>query len=59
MKAIIKTFITLFWICDIFNMPFMKVFDTTYPFNTLFWILVFIFCGGIKIKIKYDYKMGE
>jgi len=58
MTAIIKTFITLFWICDILNMPFMKVFDTTYPFNTLFWILVFIFCGGTNITVKRDGK-GE
>ena len=52
--AFVKIFLTLFWICDILNMPFMKVFDTTYPLNTLFWILVIIFCGGIKIKIKSD-----
>lgn len=50
----LKTFCTLFWICDILNMPFMEVFDTTYPFNTLFWILVVIFCGGIKIQIKSE-----
>ena len=50
----LRTFIVLFWICDILNMPFMEVFDTTYPLNTLFWILVFIFCGGIKITIKSD-----
>ena len=52
MIGFIKILITLFWICDILNMPFMKMFDTTYPLNTLFWILVCIFCGGIKITIK-------
>ena len=48
MITFIKIFLTVFWICDILNMPFMEMFDTTYPLNTLFWILVFIFCGGIK-----------
>lgn len=44
MIKIIRLFIILFWICDILNMPFMEMFDTTYPLNTLFWILFFIFC---------------
>ncbi len=56
----IKISITLFWICDILNMPFMEMFDTTYPLNTLFWILFFAFCGGINISISYeDEQMGE
>ena len=54
MIGFMKTFITLFWICDILNMPFMEKFDTTYPLNTLFWILVIIFCGGINITVDYD-----
>lgn len=49
---LIKTAVTLFWIMDILNMPFMEMFDTTYPFNTLFWILVFSLCGGVSIKVK-------
>ena len=52
MSEFIKSFITVFWILDILNMPFMEMFDTTYPLNTLFWILVLIFCGGINITIK-------
>ena len=51
---LIKTAVTLFWIMDILNMPFMEMFDTTYPLNTLFWILVFSLCGGVKIKIKSE-----
>lgn len=49
-----KTAVIIFWIMDILNMPFMEMFDTTYPLNTLFWILVFIFTSGIKIKFKQD-----
>ncbi|MGN0271438.1 MAG: hypothetical protein ACI4DL_01655 [Lachnospiraceae bacterium] len=51
---LIKTAITVFWIMDILNMPFMEMFDTTYPLNTLFWILVFSLCGGVKITIKSE-----
>lgn len=54
MVGFIKILIVLFWICDILNMPFMEMFDTTYPLNTLFWILAFIFCGGIKITVKRE-----
>lgn len=35
--------LTLFWILDICNMPFMQMFDTTYPLNGWFWFLAFIF----------------
>jgi len=51
---LIKLFILLFWICDILNMPFMEMFDTTYPLNTWFWILVFVFGGGVSIEYKRD-----
>lgn len=37
-----KTAITIFWILDICNMPFMEMFDTTYPLNTLFWCLIWL-----------------
>ena len=51
---LIKTAVTLFWIMDILNMPFMEMFDTTYPLNTLFWILVLSLCGGVSIKVKIE-----
>lgn len=40
----------IFWICDILNLPFMEMFDTTYPLNTLFWFIVFV---------VYDERHGE
>lgn len=43
MKWLVKIGVTVFWIMDILNMPFMEMFDTTYPLNEAFWILVFIF----------------
>ena len=45
MKSSIKTGITMFWIMDIINLPFMQMFDTTYELNEVFWILVSIFIG--------------
>ena len=41
-----RTIITIFWILDILNLPFMEMFDTTYPLNTGFWILVMLFTGN-------------
>ena len=52
--SLIRTAVTLFWIMDILNMPFMEIFDTTYPLNTMFWILVFALCGGVNIKVKIE-----
>lgn len=43
---LVKTGITIFWILDVCNMPFMEMFDTTYPLNTLFWLLVWLLCSG-------------
>lgn len=49
---LIRTAISIFWIMDILNMPFMECFDTTYPLNTMFWILIFIFVYGVRIEVK-------
>lgn len=43
MYKIIYTVITIFWILDICNLPFMEMFDTTYPINTWVWFLIYIF----------------
>ena len=40
MANMMSTAFTLFWICDILNMPFMEMFDTTYPLNGWFYFLV-------------------
>lgn len=50
----IRLMLILFWILDITNMPFMEMFDTTYPINTIVWLLIWIFIIGIKVKIKYE-----
>ena len=56
----IKTVVTLFWILDICNMPFMEIFDTTYPLNGMFWFLFFALCGGgISITSKDKNRTQE
>lgn len=45
--------LTIFWIFDIINMPFMKIFDTTYPVNGLAWLLIWIFIPGTNYTISY------
>lgn len=47
---LIRSSVVTFWIMDILNMPFMEKFDTTYPLNTWFWILMFICLGGLGIS---------
>ena len=45
MFKIFKAGLTIFWIMDILNLPFMAKFDTTYPINFWFWVLIWIFIG--------------
>lgn len=53
MYKIFKTALTIFWIMDICNMPFMEMFDTTYPINGLAWFLIWIFIPSSETVIKY------
>lgn len=49
---LVRTAITIFWIMDICNLPLMEMFDTTYPLNEMFWLLIYIFVGGFSIEVK-------
>lgn len=53
---IIRMCIVVFWILDILNMPFMEMFDTTYPLNTLFWILIFLLVLPYNINTDRNKK---
>lgn len=53
MINLLKFLILIFWILDITDMPFMEMFDTTYPMNTLFWWMIWIFVMDFKIE-TYD-----
>lgn len=52
MVQLIKVLILIFWILDITDMPFMQMFDTTYPMNTLFWWLIWFFVIGFRVEVK-------
>lgn len=56
-----KTFrclVEIFWVMDLMNMPFMKMFDTTYPLNGLFWLITLLIFSwendGLKLEVKKD-----
>jgi hypothetical protein len=48
MYKILYAAIIIFWILDICNLPFMEIFDTTYPINTWVWFLIHIFLPKIE-----------
>lgn len=52
MVQLIKVLILIFWILDITDMPFMQIFDITYPMNTLFWWLIWIFVLGFRVQVN-------
>ena len=48
-----KTFyyiLTIVWILDILNLPFMDFLDTAYPINGLAWFLIWIFIPSPNTK---------
>lgn len=59
----LKTAIELFWVADIINLPFMEIFDTTYPLNGWFWTIAIVVLAieesfENKIIIKNQNKNG-
>lgn len=42
MYKIFKACLDIFWLFDILNLPFMEMFDTTYPINGWAWFLIFL-----------------
>jgi len=41
-----KTFLsllTIVWVLDVLNLPFMEFLDTAYPVNTLAWLIIWLF----------------
>ena len=53
MYRIFYSLLTIFWIFDILNLPFMQIFDTTYPINTVEWILIWILIPSVDTTVKY------
>lgn len=34
--------LSVFWVLDVFDLPFMEMFDTTYPINFWVWFLIWM-----------------
>ena len=59
MYKIFYSCLTIFWILDIINVPFMQIFDTKYHINTLAWILIWIFIPSTERIVKYKSEKEE
>lgn len=56
MFRIFKIMVELFWIMDVLDMPFMEMFDTTYPLNGLFWFFAMIMLG---VEEAFETEKGD
>lgn len=48
--------ITIFWILDILNLPFMQMFDTTYPINGWAWFLIWIMLPSTQTVVEHKWS---
>lgn len=53
MYNILYAALNIFWIFDIVNLPFMEMFDTTYPINTLVWTLIWTSIPSAEAIIEH------
>ncbi|EJA6675901.1 Uncharacterised protein [Clostridioides difficile] len=51
MFKILKTILIIIWVVDILNFPQFQFLDTTYPINTLAWLLIWILIPSSSIYI--------
>lgn len=56
MYNIFYSVLIIFWIFDIINMPFMQMFDTTYPINGWAWFLIWMFIPSTETIVRYKDK---
>ena len=52
MYKIFYSLLTIVWILDIIDLPQLACLDTTYPINTLAWILIWIFVPSTTAYIS-------
>ena len=52
-----KTMVDIFWIMDVLDLPFMDMFDTTYPINGLFWFeVIVVLCFEEAFELNQNRK---
>lgn len=52
MFKVLKTILIIIWVVDILNFPQFQFLDTTYPINTLAWLLIWILIPSSSIYIS-------
>lgn len=52
MYKVFYAVLTIIWIFDIINLPFMQFLDTTVPINGLAWFLIWIFIPSTTTNEK-------
>lgn len=51
MFKVLKTILIIIWVVDILNFTQFQFLDTTYPINTLAWLLIWILIPSSSIYI--------
>ena len=52
-----KTMVDIFWIMDVLDLPFMEMFDTTYPINGVFWFaVILVLCFEEAFELNQNRK---
>ena len=54
MYKIFVPLLSIVWVLDILNLPFMAFLDTTYPINGLAWLLIWMFLPPTKTIVSKD-----
>lgn len=53
MYKIFDACLTIIWVMDILDFPFMEFLDTDIPMNFLGWLLVILFIPGTSTVVRY------
>ena len=52
MYKIFYSLLSIVWVLDILNLPFMESLDTTYPVNGLAWLLIWLVLPSTQTVVK-------
>ena len=53
MYKIFDAVLSIVWVLDILNLPFMQMLDTTYPINGWAWFLIWLVVPTTKTVVKH------
>ena len=54
MYKIFVALLSIVWVLDILNLPFMAFLDITYPINGLAWLLIWMFLPPTRTIVSKD-----